>query len=162
MEKILAAEKPDDAVPYMMVSIRNRYLRLYYAFRGDYRKAYATLEEDVAYSDSLEHNKSKMRSAEIMARFQADTTQLHHDIAIEHKNAVIQKANTQVSIAVFVVLVLVLIMVVWLMRMKKKRIEYQVDILNLKLLNMRNRISPHFVFNVLNNKIGCLTLKNVE
>ena len=45
-------------------------------------------------------------------------------------------------------------MVVWLMRMKKKRVEYQVDILNLKLLNMRNRISPHFVFNVLNNKIG--------
>lgn len=152
--KILATEKPDDAVPYMMVNIRNRYLRLYYAFKGDYRKAYTTLEEDVAYTDSLEHNKSKMRSAEIMARFQSDTTQLHHDIAIEHKNAVIQKANTKVSIAVSVVLVLVLIMVVWLMRMKKKRIEYQVDILNLKLLNMRNRISPHFVFNVLNNKIG--------
>lgn len=152
--KILATEKPDDAVPYMMVNIRNRYLRQYYALKGDYRKAYTTLEEDVAYTDSLEHNKSKMRSAEIMARFQADTTQLHHDIAIEQKNAVIQKANTKVSIAVSVVLVLVLIMVVWLMRMKKKRVEYQVDILNLKLLNMRNRISPHFVFNVLNNKIG--------
>ena len=152
--KILASEKPNDTVPYMMVNIRNRYLRQYYAFKGDYRKAYTTLEEDVAYTDSLEHNKSKMRSAEIMARFQSDTTRLHHDIAIEHKNAVIQKANTKVSIAVSVVLLLVLIMVVWLMRMKKKRIEYQVDILNLKLLNMRNRISPHFVFNVLNNKIG--------
>ena len=153
VERVLSLEKTGNDIPYNMVNIRNKYLRQYYEKKGNYRKAYDNLIEDIKYTDSLEHNRSNMRSAEIMARFTADTLQLHHDLAIEHKNADLQRANTKVAIAVAVGAVLTMLLIMWYMHVRKRQLESQVSIMNLKLNNARNRISPHFMFNVLNNKI---------
>lgn len=140
-------------VQYSMVNIRNRYMRQFYEHTNNYRMAYETLKRDQNYTDSLEHNRSNMRSAEIMARFRADTLQLHHDLALEHKNAEIQRAHTMTTGAILTAVVLVLLLIMWYMHTRKKQLQNQVNIMNLKLNNVRNRISPHFMFNVLNNKI---------
>lgn len=140
-------------VQYSMVNIRNRYMRQFYEHTNNYRMAYETLKRDQSYTDSLEHNSSNMRSAEIMARFRADTLQLHHDLALEHKNAEIQRAHTMTTGAILTAVVLVLLLIMWYMHTRKKQLQNQVNIMNLKLNNVRNRISPHFMFNVLNNKI---------
>ena len=140
-------------VQYSMVNIRNRYMRQFYEHTNNYRMAYETLKRDQSYTDSLEHNRSNMRSAEIMARFRADTLQLHHDLALEHKNAEIQRAHTMTTGAILTAVVLVLLLIMWYMYTRKKQLQNQVNIMNLKLNNVRNRISPHFIFNVLNNKI---------
>lgn len=140
-------------VQYSMVNIRNRYMRQFYEHTNNYRMAYETLKRDQSYTDSLEHNRSNMRSAEIMARFRADTLQLHHDLALEHKNAEIQRAHTMTRGAILTAVVLVLLLIMWYMYTRKKQLQNQVNIMNLKLNNVRNRISPHFMFNVLNNKI---------
>ena len=140
-------------VQYSMVNIRNRYMRQFYEHTNNYRMAYETLKRDQSYTDSLEHNRSNMRSAEIMARFRADTLQLHHDLALEHKNAEIQRAHTMTTGAILTAVVLVLLLIMWYMYTRKKQLQNQVNIMNLKLNNVRNRISPHFMFNVLNNKI---------
>ena len=153
VERVLREEKPDSSIMYNMVNIRNEYMQRYYELTGDYRKAYSTLQENICYTDSLEHNRSNMRSAEIMARFTADTLQLHHDLALEHKNADIQRANVKATAAVATATVLALLLAVWFMHTRKKQLQSQIDIMNLKLNNARNRISPHFMFNVLNNKI---------
>ena len=140
-------------VQYSMVNIRNRYMRQFYEHTNNYRMAYETLKRDQSYTDSLEHNRSNMRSAEIMARFIADTLQLHHDLALEHKNAEIQRAHTMTTGAILTAVVLVLLLIMWYMYTRKKQLQNQVNIMNLKLNNVRNRISPHFMFNVLNNNI---------
>lgn len=140
-------------IQYSMVNIRNRYMRQFYVQTNNYRMAYETLKQDQSYTDSLEHNRSNMRSAEIMARFSADTLKLHHDLALEHKNAEIQRAHTMTTGAVLMAVVLVLLLIMWYMYTRKKQLQNQVNIMNLKLNNVRNRISPHFMFNVLNNKI---------
>ena len=140
-------------IQYSMVNIRNRYMRQFYEQTNNYRMAYETLKQDQSYTDSLEHNHSNMRSAEIMARFSADTLKLHHDLALEHKNAEIQRAHTITTGAVLMAVVLVLLLIMWYMYTRKKQLQNQVNIMNLKLNNVRNRISPHFMFNVLNNKI---------
>lgn len=140
-------------VQYSMVNIRNRYMRQFYEHTNNYRMAYETLKRDQSYTDSLEHNRSNMRSAEIMARFRADTLQLHHNLALEHKNAEIQRAHTMTTGAILTAVVLVLLLIMWYMYTRKKQLQNQVNIMNLKLNNVRNRISPHFMFNVLNNKI---------
>ena len=140
-------------VQYSMVNIRNRYMRQFYEHTNNYRMAYETLKRDQSYTDSLEHNRSNMRSAEIMARFRADTLQLHHDLALEHKNAEIQRAHTMTTGAILTAVVLVLLLIMWYMYTRKKQLQNQVNIMTLKLNNVRNRISPHFMFNVLNNKI---------
>ena len=98
-------------VQYSMVNIRNRYMRQFYEHTNNYRMAYETLKRDQSYTDSLEHNRSNMRSAEIMARFRADTLQLHHDLALEHKNAEIQRAHTMTTGAILTAVVLVLLLI---------------------------------------------------
>lgn len=140
-------------VQYSLANLRNIYLQGYYEKVGDYRQAYRLMQEIGQYNDSLEHNHSNMRSAEIMARFTSDTLKLHHDLTIEHKNATIEKTQKMLLLSLTIVMLLVLLFVLWIMRSKRKEMKAQMDIMNLRLNNVRNRISPHFVFNVLNNKI---------
>ncbi len=153
VKHILDSEHNNPDIPYTLVNIRNDYLQRFYEQTGNYRKALSTLQASIAYTDSLDHNRSNMRSAEIMARFTADTLQLHHDLALEHKNADIQRAHLTTTAAVSVAVVLALLMTIWFMYIRKKQLQNQMNIMNLKLNNVRNRISPHFMFNVLNNKI---------
>lgn len=152
---LIATDSIDESrIPYTMVNIRNRYLRQYYELKGDYRRAYKNLRADILLNDSLEHNRSNLRSAEIMARFRADTLQLHHELAIEHKNATIHRTNMLLVVIIGMALVASLVTLAWIMFLRKRRSEDRLSIMALKLLNMRNRISPHFVFNVINNKLG--------
>ena len=153
VEKVLRSEHMKTDIPYQMVNIRNEYMRKYYEQTGNYRRAYENMLRDIAYTDSLEHNRSNMRSAEIMARFTADTLQLHHELALEHKNADIQRAHMTTTAAIAVAVVLALLLTMWLIYVRKKQLQNQMNIMSLKLNNARNRISPHFMFNVLNNKI---------
>ena len=146
-------ETENHPVQYSLANLRNIYLQRYYEKVGDYRRAYTLMNEISEYNDSLEHNHSNMRSAEIMARFTSDTLKLHHDLTIEHKNATIEKTQKQLQLSIAIVLLLMLLFALWIMQSKRKQMKAQMDIMNLRLNIVRNRISPHFVFNVLNNKI---------
>lgn len=150
---ILQQEKPLDNIDFGIRQIRNRYLRKYYEAKGDYRQAYANLEEDIQKDDSLEHNRTNMRASEIMERFAKDTLQLHHRLEMEHKNAAIQRANSMTIAAIALVLVIALVLALLFMHARKRYAQDRLRIMQLKLDGARNRISPHFVFNVLNDKI---------
>lgn len=150
----LMADKTDESlIPYTLVNIRNRYKRRYYELTGNYDKAYALLNKSIAYNDSIEHNLSNMRTAEIMSRFTTDTLQLHHDLAIEHKNAEIQSIKFTSTLAISIAVTSILLLILWYLYLRKRRFKVQLRMMNLKLDNIRNRISPHFMFNVLNNRI---------
>ena len=150
----LMADKTDESlIPYTLVNIRNRYKRRYYELTGNYDKAYALLNRSIVYNDSIEHNLSNMRTTEIMSRFTTDTLQLHRDLAIEHKNAEIQSIKFTSTLAISIAVTSILLLILWYLYLRKRRFKIQLRMMNLKLDNIRNRISPHFMFNVLNNRI---------
>ena len=151
--RIMANKTDESLIPYTLVNIRNRYKRRYYELTGNYNKAYALLNKSIAYNDSIEHNLSNMRTAEIMSRFTTDTLQLHHDLAIEHKNAEIQSIKFVSTLATSLAITFLLLLILWVLYLRKRRFKVQLSMMNLKLDNIRNRISPHFMFNVLNNRI---------
>lgn len=151
--RIMADKTDESLIPYTLVNIRNRYKRRYYELIGNYDKAYALLNRSIAYNDSIEHNLSNMRSAEIMSRFTTDTLQLHRDLAIEHKNAEIQSIKFTSTLAISIAVTSILLLILWYLYLRKRRFKIQLRMMNLKLDNIRNRISPHFMFNVLNNRI---------
>ena len=153
VKNILSHEGNVEQMASSLVNIRNTYMQDYYERMGNYKGALLNMKHSVAYNDSLEHNRANMRAADIMARFTSDTLKLHHDLIIEHKNTDIQRAKRDITFAVALAAIMSLLLTVWLLYYKKKRIQTQNDIINLKLNIVRNRISPHFVFNVLNNKI---------
>lgn len=152
-ERLMADKTDDSLIPYTLVNIHNKYKRRYYELTGDYSKAYALLNRSIAYNDSIEQNLSNMRSAEILSRFTTDTLQLHHDLAIEHKNAEIQSIKFTSTLAISIAVTSILLLILWYLYLRKRRFKMQLRMMNLKLDNVRNRISPHFMFNVLNNRI---------
>lgn len=152
-ERLMADKTDDSLIPYTLVNIRNKYKRRYYELTGDYSKAYALLNRSIAYNDSIEQNLSNMRSAEILSRFTTDTLLLHHDLAIEHKNAEIQSIKFTSTLAISIAVTSILLLILWYLYLRKRRFKIQLRMMSLKLDNVRNRISPHFMFNVLNNRI---------
>ena len=63
------------------------------------------------------------------------------------------EAKTTITILTASILILTLIFVLWWMYTRKKQVSAQMERFILRLENTRNRISPHFIFNVLNNRI---------
>ncbi len=143
----------DDRVMFSMRQIRNRYLQRYYLATGNYRTAYENLKQDMQKDDSLEHKRMNMRASEIMNRFAQDTLKLHHELALEQKGAELEKTRLTALSAVLLLAVVCLLLAVRNLRTSKRFETIRNRVMQLKLEEIRNRISPHFVFNVLNNKI---------
>ncbi len=136
-----------------LINIRNRYLRDYYEKTGDYRRAFYNLAAEKDRNDSLVYNRQHMIAAEIISRFTQDTLKLHHEIEMQHKEADIKKARYTIGGSVAALILLVLTIICAVTYWHKKLLQEKMRIFKLKLENARNRISPHFVFNVLNNRI---------
>lgn len=151
--RMIEADTDESLIPNSLVNIRKRYKRKYYELSGQYDKAYAMLEQTMLTNDSIESDLSKMRTADIMAQFTNDTLRLHHDLAIEHKNTEIQSVRFVSSLAISFAIMLAMLLILWYLYLRKRRFKVQLQMMNLKLDNIRNRISPHFMFNVLNNRI---------
>ena len=151
--RILNSEQNMSQMPFTMRQIRNHYLRLYYKARGDYRLAYENLREDVLQNDSLEHRRTNMRASEVMERFTQDTLKLHHDLQMEHKNAELQEIKTFATAASAIVLLVIMFFIMKTIQNRRRMETNKLRMMQLKMESVRNRISPHFVFNVLNNKI---------
>lgn len=147
-EKVLEPSNPN------MVSIREKYLRDYHLKTGKFRLAYESLQRSIAQKDSVEKQRGNMRASEIMMRFSEDTLSLHHKLALERKDAQVRRANMAVMGATGTALTFGLLLVIWSFYARKRKLESQMSILQLRMANARNRISPHFIFNVLNNRIN--------
>ena len=94
-----------------------------------------------------------MRASEIMERFSRDTLQLHHSVTMEHKNAEIQSTYTLAAVIAGTLTTLCLLLAVGVLYSRKRYLQGKMRIMQLRLDGARNRVSPHFVFNVLNNNM---------
>lgn len=144
----------EDFVPPLdpaLVAIRSRYLQQYYEAAGDYRQALEHLKADRRTADSLSLRRHGMRASEIMQRLKEDTLKLHHEIEMRAKDEAL-RYTWGITMTLLVVALLVLLWRVAVTRRRKLKTE--VDLMRLRLENVRNRMSPHFIFNVLNNYIS--------
>ncbi|MBO4315344.1 MAG: histidine kinase [Prevotella sp.] len=132
-----------------MLDIRNRYLHDYYVKTGNIRLAdyYERLHQQ--RRDSIEKSQEHMRAKDIVARLTIDTLQLHNQLRIEEKNAVIQRNLLVSAVVVSIVLVIALALLVWTLYLRKRNADKEQEIANLKIATVRNSMSPHFIFNVL-------------
>lgn len=155
VRRILKTENIDeDAIEFQLTNIRQRYLRDYYVKTGDYKRAYENLCRSMSRNDSLKHSTDNMRTSDIIMRYTQDTLKLHHRIAMQEKDADVHKARWGVFVSVLLVVVLALILLYAFTYSRKRRLQMQMELMNIKLMNVRSRISPHFIFNVLNNHIS--------
>jgi two-component sensor histidine kinase/tetratricopeptide (TPR) repeat protein len=134
-----------------LVNIRNGYLLHYYEKKGDYETAYRLQNDVRTQLDSLEQNRQHMRAAEVMMRFEQDTLQLHHQLTLQKMDAHIDHMYA-LSTLLFV-LIVILLGSTWIFYRHRQQ-KNNLKLMQLRLADARNRISPHFVFNVLNSRMG--------
>ncbi len=152
--KMLSGERLTAPIDFNLVNIRQRYLRDYYVRRGDYEAAYRNLSDSIARNDSLKHNVANMRASEIMMRYSQDTLRLNYEMDMQAKDADIRTARLWMSVGVLLIVALVLTLLYGYTFARKRRLQLRMQLMQLRLLNVRSRISPHFIFNVLNRRVA--------
>lgn len=160
INNILKNENIVEGVDFNLTNIRQKYLRKYYVKRGDYESAYNYLIADKRHNDSLKHNMSNMRASEIMLRYTHDTLQLHHMLTLREKEATVSKANNTIILATLTIMLLVTSLFALVIYWRKRKLQMQMMMMRFKLTDLRNRISPHFIFNVLSSHIHAEDEKN--
>lgn len=146
-----------------MVHIRNKYLQQFYEETGNYKRAYHYLQRNNQLDDSIRNERVRMRTADLTLRYQQDSTLIAHRVLLqEQKNKVLVLRQTQ--FVVFAVAVVSILTAVFLYLYSKKKRALLLarnhrTVSTLRLENIHNRLSPHFIFNMLNREMA---ERNVE
>jgi len=151
-------------MPYL-ISDASKVLSDTYKKLNNYPKAYSYLEINKKTNDSI-FTKSKAEAL-TFAEARWNNEKKQHQIAgLEKLNkAISAQRNAEekhhrtllIGLIVMVVLIVAAAGLYWLYYNKKREIKHQQQLSRMSLLrlqNIRNRISPHFIFNILNREIS--------
>ncbi|ADV42064.1 signal transduction histidine kinase, LytS [Bacteroides helcogenes P 36-108] len=141
-----------------MVHIRNKYLQQFSEEAGNYKRAYYYLKENNHLDDSIRNERVKMRTADLALRYQQDSTVMAQKVFIQEKeNEVLVLKQTRIFWIAVCAITLLVIGFVYMYSKKKRALllaqNYR-TVSMLRLENIRNRLSPHFIFNVLNQEMA--------
>ncbi len=146
------------------IYLHNKRFMEYYAQKKDYRQAYKYKLLVDTYDDSIRNVRSLNNIAEIDFRYRQDTLLLKRDIEIAQTRAQLSRQQTWITLAVALIAILCLLSVLYYIHTKKKHEkEYAQQftlITRLRMENVKNRLSPHYIFNVLNTIMPILKQYN--
>lgn len=102
-----------------------------------------------------------MRSAEIALKYRQDSTLMKKEIFIKEKENQVVVLRQWITV-LFLGMLLIISASGFIIIYRKRKIDMkiwgmQADISSLRLESVRNRISPHFIFNVLNREVAKYT-----
>ena len=136
------------------VYLREKRLTEFYEKKGDFRNAYLSRRNTDLYDDSVRNITTLNNIAEIDSRYRQDTTLLKRDVVIaESKTELFQFRVISLILGIVLVTIVMtgIALSIHLKRKREQRYAKQVaTIIKLRMENVRNRISPHYIFNVLN------------
>lgn len=149
-----------EGIDQNMVQIRNRVLERYFQETGDYRKAYLYLKRNVELDDSVRNERVRMRSADLALRYQQDSTLLAKNMLIQQQRTHVLQLQKNQLIWLSLIITTAFLSLLYYLYNKRRRMEQQQEaqrmVSAMRWENMRNRMSPHFIFNLLSQHLtGC-------
>lgn len=147
--------------PYDLSKMSPNYLYLYhkgwadlYERKGQFAKALQYQKLMKQYDDSLRNATMVSNVQENELRFKQDTAIVRRDLTLQSTQAEAKSSRLILLLVIGLLVVGVLALVVFSryksLRHKHQHREEMNRMMALKMENVRNRFSPHFVFNVLN------------
>lgn len=147
--------------PYDLSKMSPNYLYLYhkgwadlYERKGQFAKALQYQKLMKQYDDSLRNATMVSNVQENELRFKQDTAIVRRDLTLQSTQAEAKSSRLILLLIIGLLVVGVLALVVFYryksLRHKHQHREEMNRMMALKMENVRNRFSPHFVFNVLN------------
>lgn len=128
-----------------------------YKKRGDYRKAYELTKKAQLYDDSARNATRQNQIAEIDFRYRQDTILMKRNFELTSKEQkIVQLKKTNILVFSLLGVFVLLVAAIAIYRRKQRELQrarQMATITQLRMESIRNRISPHFMFNVLNSVI---------
>lgn len=139
------------------IALHYHRLQEYYAKTNDFRNAYDYEMLASRYDSMLNSRMIRSQMAEIRYRYDQDTTLLHRNIKIREQEKEMEELSMFNTSVVVAIILLVIIAALYFAYRKKKesvtRLQMERSLMSLRVENIRNRVSPHFIFNVLNREL---------
>lgn len=155
--KLLTESKASSDIEPEMVHIRNKYLQQFCEETGDYKQAYHYLQENNRLDDSVRGDRVKMRIADLTLRYQQDSTLMAHKVLFQkQQNEMLVLRQSRLLMCGVALIAFLIALMVYLYNRKERDLAVARNhrvISSLRLENLRNRLSPHFIFNVLNREM---------
>jgi tetratricopeptide (TPR) repeat protein len=140
-----------------IVSIRNKFLQDYYEQIGDYKLAYQFLRRNVEIDGKVQSERVRSRVVELDMRYKQDTSLLRRDLVIQNQKSTVKNLQLTQFLWIFACCIILATAAFFYFYMKKQRdlqrVRHFDQVTKLRMQSIRNRISPHFIFNVLNRQI---------
>ena len=153
-ERLLSGVYEQEQVNPLYTYYNNRRMAELYEKKGDYRKAFDFSRMAEHIDDSLRNEKVRNSLAEIDFRYRQDTTLLRKDMQLISARE--EVGQWKMLSYIFVLLLLSFFLTVlslYLYRRRRREKQYwarMMTVNRLKMALVRSRVSPHFIFNVLN------------
>ncbi len=133
--------------------LRLDFLWQYYSKKLDWKRAF---DNGAAYAmlvDSVRSAQVKLKTAETRMRYERDATILNQRVVISSKEAKLMRLYAYLIAAIFIVLGLITFVLHRQKRVRWREKQMLRRIAKMKMENVRNRISPHFIYNALNHEL---------
>jgi len=157
VRKLITVKEDLSGIDLLMVSLRNKYLGSYFAKIGDFRQAYRYQSINQKMNDSILEDRSIKSAAESDVRYKLDTTVVRKDLLISHQESQLNDLRLIKYVWILVCLLFLTIAFFVYLIMKRQRdlqrLKYIDQVTKLRMQNIRNQISPHFILNILNREI---------
>ena len=124
-----------------------------YANIGNHRLAYATRCRHDQLDDSLRSDHLRKQISALNAIYQRDHRILNLEAGNTEQRARIYKLTAGIAIATAIIIGLVLFFVVRRINVRKREERMMSKIISLRQENLRNRVTPHFIYNALNHEL---------
>lgn len=153
-ERLLSEVYEQEQVNPLYTYYNNRRMAELYEKKGDYRKAFEFSRMANHIDDSLRNEKVRNSLAEIDFRYRQDTTLLRKDMQLISARKEVGQWKMLSFIFVLILLSFSLtVLSLYLYRRRRREKQYWARMMTVSRLRMalvRSRVSPHFIFNVLN------------
>lgn len=142
--------------PREMALHYSRMQRLY-AQLGNYAEAYHYLQRADYYETQISNDRTRKQISEIELRYRQDTTIMQQRLVISEKETEVRTLEVQIFLIVLIAMLIISSIVIYATYKRRRRAIAEMNLRQslyaMRLANIRNRISPHFVFNVLNREL---------
>ena len=132
-------------------------LQRLYAQMHNYADAYKFLWRANHYDNLINNDRTRNQIAEIELRYRQDTTIMQQRLVISEKENEVRTLEAQIFVIAFAALLIITALILYTGHRRRLRtmneIKLRDSLYAMRLANIRNRISPHFVFNILNREL---------
>ena len=137
--------------------IRDKYLLDYFTRVGDDHNALIYLKKITHVDDSVRTEVQRLATAETAYRYELDSKALKFQLSLFKSQEHLRSFELYLVIALFVIVLLILTffsLSIYTHRKRQNQLKKENEhIMKLRMEELRNRVSPHFVFNVLSYEI---------